>query len=459
MNDTKKNILFNYRKLFIVVTLGFIVVSAFSLRAGHIYVILNGHKLKEMPINADSRQYLKYGYNLAYKNLYSMEFPSPNPKPDSFRSPGYPLLLALCMRLTDDTSFIPLMLFLQVIIGTLTVILTYLLAKHFISENLSLIAAFLVGLSPHLITMSGYLLTETLAGFLLVAALLTYNSALKGGKLFCFAFAGLLFGWGYITNETFLFLPFLLGCLTLFESINPPFIKKENLLPVIIFLSIFCIFPAVWITRNLLTVPTDAPSSYNRAIKTMSHGAYPGFIHESVEKKYYPYSEDPLQPQFGSSIHSFSKILWQRFQQRPFRYLSWYIVEKPFYFWSWNILQGQGDVFIYSLKTSLYHESRLADITKGMMKKLHWVILLLLLAGIPVLIVKWRNSGYQKSVFRELPVILYVTCLYFTLIYTVFAPWPRYSIMLRPELYLCAVWSGTAITKLFLNRWRRRNTQ
>lgn len=440
MNDSLKNIFYNHRQWLTVFALGVIVISAFLLRAGHIHIILNGHNLNEAPIHGDARQYIKYGYNLVYNHLYSMDFPSSNPKPDAYRSPGYPMLIALSMRLSSGLNFIPVMLYLQAIIGTLTVILTYLLAKNFMSNTLSLVAAVLVGMSPHLVTMSGYLLTETLTCFLVVAALLFYNLASQRGSLFLFALAGLLFGWGYMTNETLLFLPFILGGISVLKSVSPPVLNRKYLVPVALFLSVFCIFPSVWIIRSFLTVPKDAMTGYNRAVQTMSHGAYPGFVHETIEKKYYPYLEDPLQPQFGSSIGNFAKILWQRARQRPLRYLSWYILEKPFYFWNWDILQGQGDVFIYPVKTSIYHEIPIANFKKAVMKNLHSIILLLSLVGIPVLFMRHLFCD-RVSALRELPVTLYGTCLYFTILFTVFAPWPRYSIMLRPELYICAVWS------------------
>jgi hypothetical protein len=264
---------------------------------------------------------------------------------------------------------------------------------------------------------------------------------LERGHLFLFALAGLLFGWGYMTNETLLILPFILGCITGVKAVIPPALNHKNLLPIAVFLSVFYIFPSAWIGRSVLTVSADALTGYNRAVQTLSHGAYPGFIHETIEKRYYPYLEDPLQPRFGSSIGNFGKILWQRAQQRPFRYLSWYLFEKPFHFWSWDILQGQGDVFIYPVKTSIYHESRAANIIKEVMKNSHSAILLLCLAGIPALFVRKPLYRNWESVLRGLPVTMYVTCIYYTLLFSIFAPWPRYSIMLRPELYICAVWS------------------
>lgn len=49
------------------------------------------------PIRADARQYVLYGYNLAHHGTFSREFPASAPSPDSFRLPGYPLVIALSL--------------------------------------------------------------------------------------------------------------------------------------------------------------------------------------------------------------------------------------------------------------------------------------------------------------------------------------------------------------------------
>ena len=46
-----------------------------------------------------------------------------------------------------------------------------------------------------------------------------------------------------------------------------------------------------------------------------------------------------------------------------------------------------------------------------------------------------------------MPLLLAATAVYFTVVYSVFAPWPRYSVPLRPELYLLAAWSVAALVR------------
>ena len=158
-------------------------------------------------------------------------------------------------------------------------------------------------------------------------------------------------------------------------------------------LFIFCLSPAVWMMRNA-KLPPEAPRGSDRAIVTMSHGAYPGFVHKDPKHKYYPYRDDPMQPAFGASFQNFRAILWQRFKQRPLRYIRWYLLEKPYYLWSWDNLQsqrlgyqhpGRGDIYVYPVESSLYMRSIPANLTRLVMKALHPILLILALVGIVII--------------------------------------------------------------------------
>lgn len=300
--------------------------------------------------------------------------------------------------------------------------------------------------------MAGYVLTETLFAFLLLSGILSYHIALKRHRLIFFILAGLFFGWAYLRNETALFIPLLLAAIT---AVSPglrisPSRKNHLSLKLGVFLIIFLLFPAVWTVRNS-TLPATAARSSDRTIATLSHGTYPDFIYKDPRFQRFPYKEDPLQPDFGSSLATFGKIFWQRFTERPGRYLLWYLSGKPYYFWSWNILQGQGDIYVYPVQTSWYTTSPLANATREAMKYLHPVILILFLAGIVLLYVT-RGKSQDGTALFVTPIILFAVCIYYTLLYSVFAPWPRYSVPLRPELYLIAMWSFRTVGVMISER-------
>ncbi|MDF1594121.1 MAG: glycosyltransferase family 39 protein [Desulfobacterales bacterium] len=392
----------------------------------------------------DARQYADYGFNLAQHATFSLERNSPAPKPDSFRSPGYPLLIALSIQAGGDRGFYPLMLYVQAVFGALTVLLTFFLCRRFMPSWASLTAAGLVAICPHLIVMTSYLLTETLFGFLLLAALVCFQSAFaKRGTLF-FLFGGILFGSAYLVNEAVLFLPFLLAGLSFGYYYRRREIKSIQ--QCCVFLGVFLLFPLAWNLRNNLTVPADAPKASDRAVATLSHGAYPNFIYKDPRFFRFPYREDPQQPAFGASFENFRRILWERAKQRPFAYLKWYFIGKPYYLWRWDIIQGVGDVYIYPTATSLYRRSFAADLSRFGIKCLHPLLLILALSGLFLIIAAaWR----RENIFSSLPVFLFAGLIYFTFLYMIFAPWPRYSIPLRPELYAAALWSLHSIRTYF----------
>jgi len=435
--------------------LAFIFVAAFFIRVQFVRLTVDN-----LYIERDAKEYTLYAHNLFKHGIFSKAISEEKLQPDSFRSPGYPLFIALIMAAGGEQRYLPVLIYTQAILSALLVPLTFFTGIYFIPASVALVAAVLVALSPHLITITANVLTETLFAFLLLAAICCFQSALANKHKVLFIISAVFFGCAYLTNEASLFMPYGLSVviyvLKFFDQKS--FIKNGYFLKLVLFLLIFSFVPAAWFLRNHFNLSADAKRGSDRAIATMSHGAYPNFIYKSLRYKRFPYREDPMQPAFGASFENFIEIFWARVKNEPYRYSKWYLVGKPYYFWSWDIIQGVGDVYIYPVKTSLFESSKAAKLTKVTMRFLHPIVLLLAFACIAFF---FQNYRLQKTgdTLHSTALLPLAVCVYFTGIYMFFAPWPRYSIPLRPELYLCAVWSGTAITKLFLNRWRRRNAQ
>jgi 4-amino-4-deoxy-L-arabinose transferase-like glycosyltransferase len=425
------------RDMFLPVCL--ITLLALFLRGAYIEntVIVN-------PITRDAREYIRYGYNLAYQGVFSQDTDSQPPHPDSFRSPGYPMLIALSFLIGGEERFYPLLIYSQAVFSTLLVPMTFLLALRMLSIWAAFAAACFTAISPHLIAITSYALTETLFGFLLLWAVLTFCYGIEKKQIYRMLLSGILFGLTYLTNETALFLPIGVGLApVLLFYLHEKSVNKKLFLSIAAFWLAFSLFPVGWTLRNHLNLPADALKGSSRALATLSHGTYPDFVYKSEHFKYVPYKEDPMQPAFGSSMENFITIFKERFQERPWRYIRWYLFEKPYYLWSWNLLQGN-DVYVYKVSSSLYTTSSLANLKREVMKFLHPMILILSLAGIPLCFLRVRQCPEEMAV----PLCIMLVLVYYTFLYMVFASWPRYSIPLRPELYLWAAWSVNALINL-----------
>jgi hypothetical protein len=124
-------------------------------------------------LNVDRDAYLAIARNVLDGHGYC----STLGQPTAFRPPLYPLLLAACM-VCGGTVAIGIV---QILLGTATVWLTWLLARQCrLSAQSGLIAATLVAVDPLLIHYSTQAMTETLSTFLVALLLVCLMSASSG---------------------------------------------------------------------------------------------------------------------------------------------------------------------------------------------------------------------------------------------------------------------------------------
>jgi len=437
----------HFRKVVVhVAAMGLLFIMALTIRLAFLQA---NHS--NVFMQRDAGEYLNYARNLAYFNVFSKAPPGiAVAAPDAFRSPGYPLLLSLVLRISGEHRFLENALTIQQVTGALLTPLTYALGVFFLHPAAAVTAGLLTAFSPHLISVGGCILSETLFAFCLLAGLCAFQWAIRG-TVRVLPVSALLFGCAYLVNETALCLPFIIAAIirwriNRYEDSDYRRAMKRGLR---IFVLVFAIFPCVWMFRSHVLLPPGAARGADRAIATLSHGAYPGFIYKTRFFMPFPYREDPQQPEFGSSMENFTRILWQRAKAEPWRYVSWYFFEKPFYLWRWSIIQGKGDAYIYPVNRRLEEISPLLGVMATTMRLLHpWLMVTAALA-LPLLLFKRRTETCFPQVRQTLsPQLVLIPLLYFTLLYMVFAPWPRYSIPLRPQFYLCAAWSLAILTSM-----------
>jgi 4-amino-4-deoxy-L-arabinose transferase-like glycosyltransferase len=403
-------------------------------------------------LSVDARDYLVYAWNTVHHGVYSIDPAGVTAdasvlRPDAVRSPGYPLFLMPFMgdgkALIDSVNDIR---FSQVVLSTLTIALGFWFFRGFLGPIGSLSAALLTALSPHLVVMPTYVLTETLFAALLVLSGLAFGRLMRRPVWPLALLAGAVLGLADLVRPSIHVFPVIAGALII-DHVRT---KKGAVLAATCLLG-FILAVAPWLVRNAISLNQLTDSTLQ--INFLHHGMYPDFMYNNQRYSFgRPYAYDPRSPEISKDRQTVLKEIAHKFQEEPFAYASWYFLKKPVAYWQWSIVQGFGDVFINPVSRTPYWENPLFIYSHRLMKSLH--VPLAAAAALGCLLV-WlpavtRTVG-REALFAARFVALVL--LYFTALHMVGAPFPRYSIPLRPFLYgmaifaVAAVWNGVKAHK------------
>jgi 4-amino-4-deoxy-L-arabinose transferase-like glycosyltransferase len=380
------------------------------------------------PVKSDAANYVIYTGNLLNNHTFSKE-QSKEPRPDSYWAPGYPVFLALNTLVSRKFNLYDykIILFSQALLSSLIVVLTFLLGRMLFRDGWALAAALLCMLSPHLISYSAVLLTETLFSFLLLSALYIFCLFLDKQNISLGILSGTFFGMAYLTNPVSMFLPVLIVA-TALTLPNRLTVRKS--VPII---AIFLIIAFSWNIRNSINVDNDSLSSSDRLFTNLVVGAHPDY--QQIWKSD---PRDPTNPavvdmsNFSGSYSAFVITMLNRIKLDPARYLEWYFIDKPIQLWQWNVGIGFGDIFIYPVVTTPYHTERLAIASHVIMKSMHLWLFLFAVLGTAISVFYWTSTPMAACV-------IIITTLYISAVYVVTQADARYSVPLRPEMYLMAI--------------------
>jgi len=161
-----------YGTILVAFLLFIIFATALQIRIQYV-----NQTVVDIPIRADARQYVVYAYNL-FNGTFSKDLPNGSaiPRPDSFRSPGYPLFIVLVFALGGDTENV---VYAQAVLSALAVLITFGIGIQFLPLWGSVFASVLVAISPHLISTASYILTETLFSFTFLLSIFLFILASK----------------------------------------------------------------------------------------------------------------------------------------------------------------------------------------------------------------------------------------------------------------------------------------
>ena len=389
------------------------------------------------PLRADAGDYIYYALNLTEQHTYSRsrsaydKDPRP-PQPDAIRPPGYPAFVGAILWLTPDTMERSAILWFQVVLSVATIALAWQLFHRVLPPAGALAVAALIALSPHLVIMNVYYLTESLYTFALVAAMWTAARIgarpLPGRALA----TGIRFALATLTRPALQYFSFFLAAFVAWTWRG----RRGYVLAILLLCGFFAL-TIPWAVRNLSAIGATADKTL--MINFIAHGMYPHFRYNEQPHTYaLPYRFDPKQRDYSRSVSAVLSELYDRAAAQPGRYLRWYLVEKPLWFWRWDSVQGAGDIYIYPVFRSPYNDRALFKLTRSLMKTLHVPLLLLALAGC---LLPWFAHARRYYEPGQLFVLRSISLLlgYYVAIHIVGAPFPRYSIPLRPLVYGMAI--------------------
>ena len=192
----------------------------------------------------DQREYLECARSLRNGEGLSFTDPRFDQRVYAYRTPGYPLFLAM----TGPSARVARIL--QAILDTSTVLAVYLLARRWLAPTACVFAALLVAFNPFLVYFTGLLLTETLFTAMLAWGMLFITSR----RTLPWLLGAILLTASILVRPGALPLPTLLGVLaSLAVNRHPvePYQRKRWALPVgtsMLILTMLVLLP--WALRN-----------------------------------------------------------------------------------------------------------------------------------------------------------------------------------------------------------------
>lgn len=403
--------------------LGVIIVFAATLR-----VQVVSTTVVDNPVRADAAQYYFGALNIQRWNVFSSEAPSQSPpKPDAFRPPVVSAILTFFASIPPTEKMLFHFNLFQACLDTLTVLIVFFIFYQFSGYWQALCSALLAAISPHLISMTTYMLTETTFTFILACGLCALCVSFKRDSLIFALIGGMILGLSALTRETTEYLPIFL-CAVMFWFVERR-VFFRLLVPALV---MALVVMALWKIRNFFAIGHFSDPAL--AINTIHHGMYPDMMYENDPRSFsMPYRFDPESSKM-KNLSDVLYILWQRACAEPGRYIYWFVIGKPLAFLQWSLQDGGGDVFIYPVKYSPYFNKNLFGVTHFVCYWLYFP--LTAFAWVGGCLAVWRPMWLGLKEDARLPVLLIMAVfVYFLAVHMVGFPLARYSVPLRPYFY------------------------
>jgi hypothetical protein len=389
------------------------------------------------PIRADAAEYYLSAYNLAKNGVYTMSparlrDQNAELKPDAYRWPGLPLLIAALMwQWPDHALILHEMQWFNVAAGFAAIVLVGFAAAAALPAWAAVAATTLTAFSPHLISFTVYMLTETpttLLVALMLALCAVAQSCAPRRRWLAFLALGVTLGALALVRPQFAaFAPFLAVAAPAGERLRCLGFVALGLAAML----------APWLIRNALFVePGSAPSYLGQ---TLLDGAYPDYLLNGDPATFpYPARQDPAAVAAASSLTAAVAVIWERIVAHPFGMAYWYLIGKPLYLWQFSNIDGVGDVFIYPAVETPFRDNDLFMAMHDVMQTLQWPIVFLGALGASL---AWlpRSAALLPDRGRFVLRTAALLPVFLTLVTVPMVAPGRYAVPIYPALFIAAM--------------------
>ncbi|WP_250624062.1 ArnT family glycosyltransferase [Pinirhizobacter soli] len=371
----------------------------------------------------DAADYYRYAWNLSHYGVFSSRLPgNESPISDSFRDPGYPLLMAAWMRVFSAwEAFYAAMLLTQAALGAATVGLLMFAGRRWLGVTWLTAAGLLMAIWPHSVAASSFLLSEVLFGFLVALALTCWVEAVSRRRTWLAGAAGLAFSAAALTNAVLL--PFAPA----FALVLLAFRRQRKIAMVLLMASLA--IPLFWTLRN--TQLSTGASSGDRAVMNLVQGSWPSYhqdfkraLNGDAQAQQNMQAMDTEMAVFqAGGIHGIENLL-VRLRKDPVHYLGWYLY-KPALLWQWDIRISQRDIYTYYTQHSPFVDVAPMRAAWAISRAMNPFLALLALAACIWILISMSKKANDDQVA---PALL---ALYVTFVYSLLQSEPRYSVAFR----------------------------
>ena len=327
------------------------------LAAGIVFRIWFLRQYGPYELSPDGIKYMAIAKNLTEKGLFSIDGVNPTEEV----GPGFPLLLYLCyLPVKNGPKAQHILGVVQVTLGSLALLLTYLIGRNFFSPWAGLIAMSILTFYQPLVFIQNYTLTESLYIFLVAISMYLLSIwdpgssmrrqtwCISAGIGLCIALQAL------VRPPSLFFVTIPLG--TALYKMHLGAARHRILQAYGLLLVVFCLTLTPWVIRNYLTFNKLIIVS-SGSVDPLLFGAFPqreGYLNALKEL----HQQIQQLPQ-GSDVLAFSEQfainqVKQQFQKDFGATLKWYTVQKFQLLWTRPYTPTPGLKFAEE-ETIIYH--------------------------------------------------------------------------------------------------------